>query len=374
MKDIGHSQRLVRQWLIGLLGSWSCVWFAGPWIVNSILVRVNDAELAAITLREGDVIRWRSEGWASTLVGPHGRPGWKPNQASKRIVIWGDSQVEGFCVNDSEKISNQVIRIAQEQYGQSLDCVPMGRSGADASDWNRMLSAADELWQPIAHVWIITELADLTALSNDAVLDNGSWQAESPTAVVLAKKLHAEAAFQTVRNVMLEPTSGARRSLRWSVGPVRDASDAALTVTMSQDTANIFTNVLKRLKLVSEQVDQRLLIVYAPSVPRILDRVVTTHPDDASWDAFATLLAESNIDAIDMRGAFIDGYRVDGRMPRGFHNGTPSFGHLNAFGNRLVAAAIAERLAKHRAVSSRRLSLRETAEKRYFRQAKGDQP
>ena len=342
-EDIGRSRRLVWQWLVGFLGSWACVWLAGPWLVNSILVRVSDPELTAITLREGDLIRWRSEGWASTLVGPHGRPGWKPNQASKRIVIWGDSQVEGFCVNDSEKISNQIIRLAQEQHNQLIDCVPMGRSGTNASDWNRMLVNADNLWRPIVHVWIVTELADLTALISAEEVAMGRWKAESSAAVLFAKKVHAEAAFQATRNIVLDPNSGANRTLRWSVGPVHAASSANPPLT-AQDAAAAGPMVVKRLRVVSEQLNQRLMIVYAPSVPRIMGGILNSHPDDAAWEALATLLIDSSIVAIDMREVFIECYSIDGKLPRGFQNGTPSFGHLNAVGNRLIATAIVERL------------------------------
>jgi len=206
-----------------------------------------------------------------------------------------------------------------------------------------MLVNADNLWRPIVHVWIVTELADLTALISAEEVAMGRWKTESSAAVLFAKKVHAEAAFQATRNIVLDPNSGANRTLRWSVGPVHAASSANPPLT-AQDAAAAGPMVVKRLRVVSEQLNQRLMIVYAPSVPRIMGGILNSHPDDAAWEALATLLIDSSIVAIDMREVFIECYSIDGKLPRGFQNGTPSFGHLNAVGNRLIATAIVERL------------------------------
>ena len=348
MEDSSGSPRIVRQWLIGIVGSWACIWLLGPWLVNSILVRVHDPAMNVITLREGDLIRWRSEGWANTLVGPHGRPGWKPNQASSCIVIWGDSQVEGFCVDDPDKICNQIVRIAQAKQRQSIDCIPLGRSGTDATDWSRLTGPADALWKPFAHVWIITELADLIAFADrtDRTSDAGSrWQAESPMPVLVAKATHADAAFQAARNLVLDPTTGTRRSLRWTIGPVNDAIDSGSPSMSLHDETKVFQTVQEQLKQLDQRIDERLILVYAPSVPRIMGGIVEDHPDDAAWESFASLIAGTTIMAIDMRGTFIDRWASDEKLARGFHNGTPSFGHLNAFGNQLIAEAIVDQLA-----------------------------
>ncbi len=345
---IQKSHYVLRQWLIGLFGSWLCVWLLGPWLVNSILVRVHDPVLQLMTLRERDLIRWRSEGWANTLIGPHGLPGWQPNQANDKVVLWGDSQVEGFCVDDADKISNQVIKIASEKMLREIDCLPLGRSGSDAADWELQTPAVERLWHPIAHVWIVTELTDLMALdypTATSVVDR--WQTESPAPVLWAKRLHADALFQSIRNLALSPTTGGLRSLRWSVGPL---PSQIVTIDSTNETTQREANkyfaqaVIDRLLAADLKLDHRLLIVYAPATPRILDKIVFEHPDDAAWEAMSLLIQTNSIAVIDMRQVFIDHWSNKGELARGFNNGTPGFGHLNSIGNRLIATAIVEYL------------------------------
>ncbi|MGV3486893.1 MAG: hypothetical protein ACO1RT_20930 [Planctomycetaceae bacterium] len=347
---------MIRSWLTGLLGSWALVWIAGPWLVNSILVRSVNPELGAITLREGDLIRWRSEGWASTRVGAHGLPGWKPNDAQMRLVIWGDSQVEGFCVNDDDKIHGQIVQFTKAKFGRSLDCLPIGRSGSDAADWNRLLDNAEKRWHPAVHVWIVTELSDLLALAEVAstTLAADRWQSPSPTWVVWAKRLHAEAAFQAARNLLLDPTTGGLRSLRFSPGRVPDRSvDGEPRPAGDEDSQRSLPLVRSRLAQTSRSLNGRLLLVYAPAVPRIMaGKVVAEHPDDPLWDTLESELTADAIAVVDLRQRFIEHWSEQGRFTRGFHNGTPSYGHLNPVGNRLIAEAIGEYLFQSGKLSS----------------------
>jgi len=310
--------------------------------VNSILVRVYDQELDTITLREGDLIRWRSEGWADTRIGPHGLPGWAANDATTRVILWGDSQVEGFCVNDREKLAAQCIQVANQKYQAAIDCLPMGRSGSDATDWSRIMERADELWDPAYHVWVVTELSDLIAITStdQGKPMTGSWAAESPAVICLAKKVHADAAFQAARKFLFDSTTGGLRSLRWAVGPVVKPTE----VTNEADPEFINALLQKtrdRITLINKRFDRRLLLVYAPAVPRVRGELVLGHPDDEAWNAFVAM-ASDEIHIIDLRESFRELWSESGKFARGFHNGSASDGHLNRFGNYLVANAIVD--------------------------------
>ena len=215
---------LVRRWLIGLLGSWCIVWFAAPLVLNSILVRDEIPELKSIGLRTGDAVRWRSEGWATTQIGNYGLSGYQPVNDAPIIAMYGDSQVEGHCVNDADKICNQVSQLAEQRVGQAWDCVPLARSGADAQVWKQWLLRAEELWQPRWHVWIVTEQSDLNLDESDQPTAHDSWEAPSPNWIRLASDWQAESLFTIARRLALDSSTGQPRQLRFALGKVSLAS------------------------------------------------------------------------------------------------------------------------------------------------------
>ncbi len=338
------SHQSYAHWIIGIFGSWFCVWLAGPWLLNSILVRVENPELRAISFREGDTIRWRTEGLATTLIGPQGLPGWLPNGSTNKIVLWGDSQVEGVCVNDQDKIANQIIRESLHSYVKKIDCLPMGRSGTNSSDWREWMPAADELLHPILHCWIVTDLSDLLAIASPSV-DSASddrWHAPSPAVVLWAKRFHGEAFFQSTRNLLFDPQTGRVRTLRWSLGPVTRQGVPASSFTAADVTTAISIRTCEQLEIIHRQFDDRFVILYAPGVPRIAERLRVDHPDDAAWDDLATRMHSKKIPVIDMRASFTARWNREQRLSRGFHNGTPGVGHLNALGNEWISKAIVE--------------------------------
>jgi len=332
------------RWAVGLCGAFFVTWIVAPMLLNSILIRDRDPSLDTIMLREGDVIRWRSEGCANTLIGPHGLPGWRPNHADVSVVLWGDSQVEGLCVDDDDKIANQVIRIANESHKFAIDCVPIARSGTDASDWARVTPNADRLFAPRLHVWVIAELSDLLAIIKETDSDLTLTTPVSTTPVRLAKMIHAEALFQVLRSLVFDPTTGHGRTLRWSLDRVGDSTIATLKRPLPEQRAS---EIKKRLLGVRDSVDKRLLLVYAPAVPRIAKTITSEHPDDEDWQTMRRVLAD-DIDVVDLRIELISRSAKTGRFPRGFDNGSPSIGHFNEFGNAIIADAIVDRIVENR--------------------------
>lgn len=346
---------LLGRWALGILGSWMLVWLTGPLVLNTILVRVSDPALGVNTLRPGDLIRWRSEGWGNTRTGPHGLPGWSPQPADHRVILWGDSQVEGHCVDDPEKISNQVIALAQARAGLSLDCLPLGRSGADARDWRDLAPAAEALWQPRLHVWVVTDLSDLTALApQEGLTPYHRWTMESPRWVKLAAALRAEALFAAGKRIFRDPDTGGLRQLQFGIGPRSGPpSEAAQPWEPPQDEGNVSSSVAfaqlvaGEVALVAEQLGGRLAILYAPAVPTLARPLRTTHRDDALFAVLNDALQERAIEVVDVRDDFIALWHSQRRLPRGFHNGQPGDGHLNADGNRVVAEQVVSLIQEH---------------------------
>lgn len=331
---------LVR-WIVGMLGCGLLFWVAGYHTVDSILVRVADPQLGVVTLRPGDTIRWRSEGWATTRIGPHGLPGWRPSDAERRILLWGDSQVEGLTVNDPEKIHNQVIRLADRSGGRNLDCLPLGRSGSDAHHWISLTNAAEALWQPERHVWVVTDLDDLWVLADrQATASLKRFSADpSPAWVRWAAACRADALLAAGKRIAYDRQAGRLRRLDFGPGPRRAAlaaGDAAAAVSLDEQTIQTVASAIT-----DHGRHRRLAILYAPATPRIGDRVVIDHPDDAAFNALRRELGDA-VAVVDLRAAFVELWQRQHRLARGFHHGMPGRGHLNAEGNRIVAEAVVQ--------------------------------
>jgi len=333
-------------WGLGILGSWAVVWLAGPWVLDSILLRVPDLALGIATLQPDNVVRWRSEGWGKTSIGPHGLPGWQPRQTAQRVILWGDSQVEGLCVDDPHKISNQVIAIADHPSLQPLDCLSLGRSGADAREWRALMEAADALWQPALHVWVVTELSDLTVLA-PAIGDQVQQRhvEPSPDWIKLAALLRAEAMFTAAKRVLRDPDSGGLRRLDFCLGPRTprqqgESAGQADAWSGGERGAELAETIVAAISELATRFPKRLMIVYAPGTPTLARPLATSHPDDALFDQVHHKLQTAGIEVVDLRSEFIELWQTQRRLPRGFHNGLPGSGHLNADGNRIIAQAI----------------------------------
>lgn len=360
---------MIKNWIVGLVGAALLGYCGGRPFVDSILVRDLDAELGMVTFRPGQTIRWRSEGGADTLVGPHGLPGWEPNGAEYRIVLWGDSQVEGLCVADRDKLHQQVIdQVAWYDSGLpfTCDCLPLGRSGTDARDWRDGMPAADRLWNPKLHVWVVTDLEDLTALGQPDLPRNTTWSAPSSRWIRLAQRLRAEVPVAIVRKRLRDPDGGGWRTLDFSVGPrgtaaptafespalATEADGLAANESLTGDEAAIDTATIAAVEAVASEYAGRLLLVYAPATPRIHNGWLPDHPDDARFESIFRRLAAGGIEVLDLRPDFRqlwDRYRIPAR---GFHNGTPGLGHLNPAGNGLIARRIVAALRDRAAVNT----------------------
>ncbi len=330
----------VRQWLIGLLGSWCIVWFAAPWALNSILVRDETPELQTIGLRTGDQLRWRSEGWATTQVGQYGLSGYQPVSGAPVVAIYGDSQVEGHCVNDVDKLCNQVNRLTAQRGPQAWNCVPLARSGADAMLWAKWIPLAEQLWQPHWHVWIVTELSDLKLSQQLSVTQNDIWSAPSPRWVRLASDYGAEALFTAVRRLAIDSSTGRRRELRWKPGKVSFPAPSST----AREPAGVDDETITRCLELNRQLQGRLIILYAPAVPEVQPTIRFDHPD-AAWDELVAS-AGDKLRLIDLRPSFETRWEQYQELPRGFHQGQPYSGHLNRAGNGVIAETIARLLAE----------------------------
>ena len=108
---ISTPRRLILAWIVGSLVGTAVIAITSPLFVRSYVPLTADPVRGVWTLPEGHAYRWRSEGYADTRIGPLGMPGKTSLGPRKpdclRVALWGDSQAEGVCVGDHQKIFAQ---------------------------------------------------------------------------------------------------------------------------------------------------------------------------------------------------------------------------------------------------------------------------
>ncbi len=297
----------VIRWSVGVCVGTLLVGVFSPLFVRSYNPRVLDPVRGVAVYRPGETIRWRSEGYARSSVGPMGMVGQLSIDKTARscVVLWGDSQAEGVCVADDEKLHVQLRCVG---LGQVL---PMARSGDRASDWIAQMPAVERFLRrggcrSVRHVWLVCESSDLTPM-------DGQTAGATPP----ANSLYRLPAFviHAARRVMEDPRTGDRRGLRLGVGPVGNGTDGT-------DGTNLVGG--------SHASPGSHWSHHA--VPNLILLDARPPGDDMPLDRFL------DAPVIDCRPALA----AVGPFPaRGFHNGTPGAGHLNAAGYRAIAAAAA---------------------------------
>ena len=154
-------RRLIGSWLAGMLVGTGIIAVTSPLFVRSYLPLHADATRGVWTLPPEQLYRWRSEGYADTRVGPLGMPGRQGIPPRKegvlRVALWGDSQAEGVCVADQQKLFAQAEAIAEGR----LQVFPLARSGEDAADWLTQMPAVEQALDLDMHVLLVVDLEDL---------------------------------------------------------------------------------------------------------------------------------------------------------------------------------------------------------------------
>lgn len=324
-----------------------------PLFVRSYLTFQVDPVRGVLVLKPGDDYRWRSEGYATTRIGVMGMPGGPPvvpekNANEIRIAVWGDSQAEGVCVADTDKLHQQ-IQSRADQAGCPLSVFPMARSGDDLSDWLVQIPRVESKLGVDVHVLLIAELADL-----DVVLPGVTAESSSPVLPPLTLRnriVQACPAFliQAIRQTLSNPDDTPRQ-LRFRVGPVenpgadlgteRNIFEEAVVPTPevrnAEDSKGIIESIIK-------STEKTIVVVYAPIIPVSLKASQSEH-DQETWLKPLTVASDRReIIFIDMREMLLRSAEAN-RWPHGFHNGQFGVGHLNAVGYELIAGQVVETL------------------------------
>lgn len=332
--------------LLGFILSFLFAWVVGNLFGDSIVTYVWDQDLDLLVVTPDSIHQHRSEGWASTKVGKHGVnviPDIKRLSCLK-IAIWGDSHVEGYCVDDNEKVSEVFSDLAKEYYKNEIIGFSIGLSRNKLADYYVNIPKYDKLCHSIiAHFIILPRLIDASPIiKNDAnfcnfisspnyQLNKSNWSPPQNRLRYFLAKYNLNFIWIIARDI------ASNINLRFKLGPVE--SEKNTPKHEHQYSVDAWNFLLTHLRKQSPSFP--IIIVYCPEVAVIKGgTLVSTDPDGKYAELFKRACSEHNIDFINMADEFNENYRQTGKLPRGFPNSRPSMGHMNAVGQRLVAEAI----------------------------------
>lgn len=330
---------LIAKWAIGWVAGTLIIALTSPWFVRSYLPEDFCAERKSFVPVSNDY-RWRSEGYATTTIGPYGMPGrteLRPKSDDvMRVALWGDSQAEGVCVRDKEKLFAQI----QQSANFPIEVLPLARSGQSAVDWLSQMPVVEQELQVDAHLMLIVDLPDLSTVALDshqvdAVQTNSKIAANIPAFVI-----------QAGRHLLYDSDDN-RRHLRFSIGPESPfccVFPPGLTEGDSEqkDWQDVWKSDLHEIRRASEL---PIMIAYAPKSPSISGGIVRwDNPHAEEFHGMRQTAQEAGIAVIDTTSVLQESARA-GNWPHGFHNGQIGAGHLNAIGNEVIAAEIADSLS-----------------------------
>ena len=325
---------MITRWTFGFILGTAIIWLTSPLFVRSYLPRQKNR--GVLTLPVGESYRWRSEGYATSsigefgmvgaeLTGPKGQPGRKVMTTNAKsplnVALWGDSQAEGVCVGDAEKIHS----LASTESG--LTILPLARSGDDASDWLAQIAFAEKKLGAVAHVFLVTELSDLA----DAA-DPPKTESSSPATNAAIAWL-PDFCIQGARNILTGDNGNSLRRLRFTLGPTKQTKTDRASITPSIN----WHIVLNAIQAAS---DRRIIIIYAPQIPQVLgNRIAWNDADEDRFSLLQDAAISTPIQVVDLRDQLIAS-ADQGNWPHGFYNGRFGSGHLNEIGNQIIADAL----------------------------------
>jgi hypothetical protein len=333
------ARRLVATWIVGAVVGTAVIAISSPLFVRTYAPLHADPVRGAWTLPEGETYRWRSEGYADTQIGPFGMPG-KTSLSDLgpgvlRVALWGDSQAEGVCVRDDQKLFAQAQQISVQQPSRHpLQVFPLARSGEDAADWVTQMPAAERQFAIDLHVLLIVDLPDLIA-ATDAPVPAPSKSDVAGANAAIAARLPAFV-IQAARYLLTQGDETTPRQLRFSIGPL--ATDAVSHPSRPAPMGE--ERWLEPLMAMRRASALPILILYAPKSPQIVNgKVVQQDASATDFEAMKVVAQAAGIAVVDVGPSLRESAR-QGKWPHGFHNGVIGSGHLNAQGYAVVASQL----------------------------------
>lgn len=339
-------------WAVGLaisvaLANVLCLLF-----VDSTETFAWDSDLEFSVRAAGQTHRHRLEGRADTHIGRHGVNAFDDIKRIEggKLIFWGDSHVEGFSLDDEDKIAQQFNRLPPSGE-ERLTAFAFAISGGTIATTYHVLPAFERLTAPVRqHVIVLTRFVFIlpdAASGEPYALHLAATPSLESRPVAQPNSRRQEIIGKANRLGLPLPYQLYRRATgveyRFAPGP----SGGGPGTEDSRDIPFLAATWSFLLEQLKARTDVPITFVYCPKVP-FLDRgrVVFDDPNEHLAAVFAAACREHGIAFLDLREAFADFFRTTRRFPRGFANNHPYRGHLNREGTRLVAENVADFLSR----------------------------
>ena len=341
----GAGRRLpATRWILGALISVGLVWIISYFFVDTLNLRAAwEPAIHRWTYAAGTIHRHRSEGWGTSHIGKYDING-IPDITSLRVpvvVIWGDSHVEAWQVDDSAKAA-QALTALFDAREEAIVGVGIGRSGESVADYYFKIPQYEEICPKIAvHFVLLTDFDDVMPDHQKAFhavfesrptlrLVDDSSRPHFMRAVGILRACNMDFAWYLL-------TSLKDVKLRFALGPNR-VSETNVVSDKGCEPKAAWSFLLSRIR---KQTTAPIVFVYCPHIPVIRDgTVIYDDPDATLVRLFEQECLRNGVGFLDMTDRFRKYYRKTGRFPRGFANSRPSEGHFNEAGQYLIAEAI----------------------------------
>ena len=301
--------KVIASGLFSVFFAWAVAFF----FKDSIRLYDFDPLLNKYVVSPGLKIKHRSEGWGTTLLGEHGViavPDIKKVQSDK-IAIFGDSFVEGFQVDDFDKMSHIFNSLySSSKVKNKLAGFSVGFSGDDIADYYFNIPKYEKIVPDIkAYFIVITGFNDTIPNMDNA---RSVFKFDGSSYYLLEKEKIRSDLAERIKNI-LRPYG-----FNFLIGLANTAyADVELDFIPSISTRNTKQNqsTLKSpalqeawsflLKELNHQTTGKIIFVYAPPVPRVEKGKITF--EDKNYDMVNTFKNECliyNMGFIDMRDSF----------------------------------------------------------------------
>jgi len=345
------------------------IWFSGfvlasgfavvvlPYFISSLVVYEYDKDLDMYVMQRGHVHRHRDEGWARTQYGLHGLSSFTPHNESRipTVIIWGDSYIEAHQVNDDEKAACLVRAAFASQGDRELDVVGVGRSYWAVSDYYFNIPKYERLFDVACHIIVLAEhgLLDMCPEERKGFRSSPKYEFVQRNHIDhRVNGLLQNLSRCKLLDTLLPPWKAWRnfiqqaRVMRFSLGPHRpggaDKGEGSRSFSLDESNAgSIMASWDFALSMLKSVTEKPIVLVYIPEIPVLQRGRISCANSQEKWSKrLARLCNARQVGYLDMSEALARDYRVTGMLSRGFHNGRPGCGHLNARGHYLLAHEI----------------------------------
>ncbi len=339
------------------------VMLAGPHFVSSLQVYEWSPELGDYVFAKGYVHRERGEGWALSRYGDFGLAGTAPACAASdpTVLIWGDSFVEAHNVADAQKAASQVTQAFSQEGRTRLAAAAVGYSYWSVADYYFNIPRYEKLFHPVCHFIVLAEhgLADICP-DEKRFLSAPAYQfVECAKMDPLKSQEMRVLAGWHVQDLVLAPWKAARnlaadlQHARFvpdtgSSPPPENQNSPRQYLSDDSDPNVVMAAWTYALATLKSSTKKPIVLISVPEVPALQNGQVCCEDPQSRWNArLAQLCHEQGVGYIDMAQTLVNDYRATGKLSRGFHNGVPGSGHLNARGQYLLSQAICAYLREH---------------------------